>query len=753
LEELQADDPARIGPYELTARLGAGGMGRVYLGQSPGGRLVAVKVIHPQLARDKEFRARFAREVTVARTVGGFFTVPVVDADTEAAQPWLATGYIDGPSLEDAVAEHGSMPGPSLLAVAAGLAEGLSAIHAAGIVHRDLKPSNVLLAPDGVRVIDFGIARAAEHTKMTGTGDVIGTAGFMSPEQAVGGDVGPASDIFSMGGVLIFAASRDGPFGRGSAPQLLYRVVHEVPRLDSLPGQLRGLVTRCMDKDADRRPDARQLLAELSRLMPARKGGVAAIDWWPATPEPVTTAGPPTPGPVGTARAMTGPEPGEPATEPMASRAAELRPDPAVREDPAPREPAAHGRGNAGNYHVTTFRRRRGRRLVAGAAVLIAASYLGIAAVTQTFPFGRSPAVNLSALSRAVPRPGSTPLGGETEIIAKVKPGVVVITADDQYANETTHGTGMVINADGLVLTNNTIIADSTKLAATVVATGKTYTATLVGYSKSADVALIQLQNASALAVVPVGDSSSVKTKEPVVAFGSPQGKITVATTSGQVTGLDKTITASDQHISAETLHGMIQTNTAAVAGDEGGPVAGSTGVIGMNTASSQASSQQAASSYVIPINTALAVASQIAAGHASSTIVIGYRGFVGIITAGGSSSSPQTQFQQWKPKAGSGSTRACYAEGATPGSPSVIAPVHSGTLVLGAICATPAASAGLTGGVVITAVNGQAVSSPNSLSSILSRFHPGDTISLTWVSPSGKRTTSSLRLTAAPPQ
>lgn len=293
MEELQASDPAQIGPYTLAARLGAGGMGQVFLGQSPGGRLVAVKVIHAELAKDEEFRSRFAREVAIARTVGGFFTVPVVDADAEAAQPWLATGYVDGPSLHEAVAEHGPMPESSLVAVAAGLAEGLSAIHAAGVVHRDLKPSNVLLASDGLRVIDFGIARAAEHTALTQTGRLIGTAGFMSPEQASGSDIGPASDVFSMGGILVFAASGENPFGRGATPELLFRVVYENPRLDLLPVQLRSLVAQCMDKDPARRPTARQFLASLPLLTRANPARSATIDWWPAAPETGAASAPP----------------------------------------------------------------------------------------------------------------------------------------------------------------------------------------------------------------------------------------------------------------------------------------------------------------------------------------------------------------------------------------------------------------------------------------------------------------------------
>src|SRR5215470_7724915 len=206
LEELRADDPPQIGPYQLLARLGAGGMGQVFLGRSPGGRLVAVKVIRAELAGDPGFRARFAREVASARMVSGVFTAPVVDADPSAPLPWLVTGYVNGLSLAEAVAGHGALPVASVLALAAGLAEGLGAVHAAGVVHRDLKPSNVLLAADGPRVIDFGISRAVDATHLTSAGMVVGSPGFMSPEQAEGNPVGPASDVFSLGAVLVFAA-------------------------------------------------------------------------------------------------------------------------------------------------------------------------------------------------------------------------------------------------------------------------------------------------------------------------------------------------------------------------------------------------------------------------------------------------------------------------------------------------------------------------------------------------------------------
>jgi serine/threonine protein kinase len=218
VRELQAGDPQRIGPYRIVGRLGAGGMGTVFAGRSAGGRLVAVKVIRGELADDPDFLVRFSREVAAARSVSGLFTAPVVDADLEGPAPWLATAYVPGPSLAEGVRACGPLPVPSVLALAAGLAEGLDAVHRAGLVHRDLKPANVLLAEDGPRVIDFGISQAAEATALTHADLVIGSPGFMSPEQADGRPVGPASDVFSLGAVLAFAATGQGPFGSGSAP-------------------------------------------------------------------------------------------------------------------------------------------------------------------------------------------------------------------------------------------------------------------------------------------------------------------------------------------------------------------------------------------------------------------------------------------------------------------------------------------------------------------------------------------------------
>jgi serine/threonine protein kinase len=274
--ELQPGDPQSVGPYCLLGRLGAGGMGRVYLGRSPGGRLVAVKVIRPELAEDPRFRIRFAREVAAARNVSGLFTALLVEADPAGPMPWLATAYVAGPSLSEAVGEQGPLPLASVLALAAGLAEGLEAIHAAGVVHRDLKPSNVLLAQDGPRMIDFGISRAAEATILTHPGIVMGSPGFMSPEQAEARTIGPPSDVFSLGAVLAFAATGEGPFGTGITPALLYRVISTQPDISRVPGQIRSLVGRCLAKNPADRPTASDLLAELG-------AGQFASGWLPAS--------------------------------------------------------------------------------------------------------------------------------------------------------------------------------------------------------------------------------------------------------------------------------------------------------------------------------------------------------------------------------------------------------------------------------------------------------------------------------------
>ncbi|GII31150.1 serine/threonine-protein kinase [Planotetraspora mira] len=259
-QPLAADDPREIGGYRVLARLGAGGMGRVYLGSTQSGRRLAIKVIRPEYTEDPEFRRRFQQEIDAAQRVQSIYTAPVVDADTRVAQPWLATACIPGPSLAEAVTELGPLPVDTLRVLVAGIAEALQAIHRADIVHRDLKPSNVLLAPDGPRVIDFGIARAADSTPFTRTGLRIGSPRFMSPEQARGEPAGPASDLFALGSTAYFAATGHTPFGEGPDATVLYRIVHEEPTLTDCPEPILSLVRRCLAKDPEARPSVEQVI-------------------------------------------------------------------------------------------------------------------------------------------------------------------------------------------------------------------------------------------------------------------------------------------------------------------------------------------------------------------------------------------------------------------------------------------------------------------------------------------------------------
>ncbi|WP_457430619.1 protein kinase domain-containing protein [Streptomyces sp. QTS52] len=236
-------------------------MGRVYLGRAPGGQTVAVKMVHAGLAGAQGFRERFAREIRVSREVSGPGTVSVLAADADAPIPWLASAYVPGPSLAEAVHDHGPLPEQALWRLLAGLALALSTVHGCGLVHRDLKPTNVLLSSHGPLLIDFGIARAADDTALTATGLLVGSAGYMSPEQAHGEQVSPASDIFSLGAVLTFAALKRGPFGNGSPPELLYRAVHDEPNLNGIPEDYATVVGDCLAKRASDRPSPEDLLA------------------------------------------------------------------------------------------------------------------------------------------------------------------------------------------------------------------------------------------------------------------------------------------------------------------------------------------------------------------------------------------------------------------------------------------------------------------------------------------------------------
>jgi serine/threonine protein kinase len=281
MKPLAADDPRVIGEYRLRAQLGAGGMGRVYLGLSPAGRAVAIKVVHPDLASDAAFLRRFGQEVAAARAVSGIYTAPVVASGLDERPPWLATAFVPGPSLDQMVTEHGPLPEQALWPLLAGLVEALQAIHACGVVHRDLKPANVLLAADGPRVIDFGIARAVDGTSLTAAGVVFGTPGYMSPEQAEGRDAGPGSDVFALGCVVAYAAAGMGPFGTGTAAAILYRVVHAEPVLGGVPPRLREVIAGCLAKNPATRTSLRALSGAIAGGMDTT--GPSAVAFWPSS--------------------------------------------------------------------------------------------------------------------------------------------------------------------------------------------------------------------------------------------------------------------------------------------------------------------------------------------------------------------------------------------------------------------------------------------------------------------------------------
>ncbi|WP_328908778.1 serine/threonine-protein kinase [Streptomyces sp. NBC_00234] len=315
---LRGGDPVEIGGYPLEARLGSGGMGTVFLARTSSGRPVAIKLIHQQFAGDDEFRTRFRQEVAAARRVSGAFTAAVVDAAPEAEQPWMATTYIEGHTLAQHIATKGPLDGAELRRLAIGLAEALRDIHRVGVVHRDLKPSNVVLSPEGPRVIDFGISRAVDQQTLTMTGRVIGTPPFMSPEQLQAPrGVGPRSDVFSLGTLLVYSATGHGPFDADSPYMTAYQVVHEEPTLDAVPAALRAVVELCLDKEPEGRPSADELLV-LLRDLPADLGGTDANGGGAGRTRDMITqhhlVTPATPAPTAPSTAPAGPDTGSTGT-------------------------------------------------------------------------------------------------------------------------------------------------------------------------------------------------------------------------------------------------------------------------------------------------------------------------------------------------------------------------------------------------------------------------------------------------------
>ncbi|MFI8873855.1 serine/threonine-protein kinase [Streptomyces sp. NPDC055243] len=348
-QPLQTDDPPVVAGYRLAARIGAGGMGRVYLSHTQGGRPVAIKVVRPELADDPAFRRRFGREIKAAQRVRGAYTAELIDADADGVPPWLATLYVPGPSLTEAVARRGPLPVPAVLWLMAGIAEALQAIHGAGIVHRDLKPSNVLLAADGPRVIDFGISLTSSATSAyTATGSAAGTPQFMAPEQASAGEVTAATDVFALGQTAAFAALGEPLYGDGPSVSVLYRIVHSEPDLALLPAQLRPLFARCLAAD----PAERATLAEVVHWCRQRLGGGADAGAGPAV-----------------WREITGPEVAVPAPVPHPTR---VHTQPLLFAPPQPTVPTAADERRT---------RRRRNALVTGA---VTASALLLAGLTWT---------------------------------------------------------------------------------------------------------------------------------------------------------------------------------------------------------------------------------------------------------------------------------------------------------------------------------------------------------------------------------
>ncbi|WP_405550372.1 protein kinase domain-containing protein [Streptomyces microflavus] len=380
-------DPERLGSVRLLGRLGAGGMGTVYLGRTPGGLTVAVKTVHEHLAAEPHFRERFRREAAAARAVTGAHTAAVLDADPESARPWLATAYLPGVTLRHAVAATGPLEPPAVRSLGAALAEALTDIHGAGLVHRDLKPSNVLITADGPRVIDFGIARAIGDHGLTGAGDVIGTPGFIAPEQITGaivtgaprtrGAVTGAADVFALGAVLVFAATGRSPFGSATGAVLLYRAVHEDPDLTGVPEEVRELAAACLEKDPGRRPTVAEVLDTAAdpgaplwwRADPLRSlvlGETAAPGAPVAQEAPATPAAPADQAPTGATGAT---DPTDP-TAPTAATVPGPAPQPRTHPLPTPPPPASV-RSVAARRELT----RRGFLLAGGGGVASLVTY------------------------------------------------------------------------------------------------------------------------------------------------------------------------------------------------------------------------------------------------------------------------------------------------------------------------------------------------------------------------------------------
>jgi serine/threonine protein kinase len=452
MDPLEGGDPRGVGRYRFQARLGSGGMGRVYLAFSPGGRAVAVKVVHPELARDPAFLARFRQEVAAARQVSGAYTAPVVDASGDGEDPpWLATVLVPGPSLAETVGARGPLSPESLWRLAAGLAEALAVIQSHGLVHRDLKPPNVLLAADGPRVIDFGISRALDATTATTTGMIVGTASFMSPEQAEGLPVGPASDVFSLGCVLAYAATGTGPFGAGTPASIVYRIVHTDPPLEGISGSLRDLIARCLAKD----PAERATPAELMDFIAAQAAPISpALSFWPpdladaiAAYQAQLTIAMPLTASVELGGAAT-PPPHEP-TQVAAIQQQGPITEPTVtglhasQAPPPPSPPSAAAPGLPGH---SSPRRSRRAAIVAAASILAIAAVIAVGVAVAAKGPKPVPTPTPAAAAQTSQATATTPATALPQTVMS-KDGVYVVGIDIQPG--TYHTTGARSTANG----------------------------------------------------------------------------------------------------------------------------------------------------------------------------------------------------------------------------------------------------------------------------------------------------------------
>jgi len=444
LQPLRRWDPERIGPYALLGRLGAGAMGQVFLGRSTAGRLVAVKTIKIEFAEEAGFRARFAHEVAAARRVSGVFTAAVVAADADADMPWLATAYVPAPSLTQLVRACGPLPVPATRWLAAGCAEALESIHLAGLVHRDLKPSNVLVSPDGPRVIDFGVARAAERVQLTVTRGAVGTPAYMAPEQARDTrQASAASDVFSLGATLLYAATGHAPYQGETVMDVLVRLATEPPDLAGLPGELTGLVTDCLERSPRQRPTSATLLSQLGPHVQegAARGGHHAY----LTDQAMALIGDYQHGPPLTAQAPAGDGAGDEAT--FGSHSALSAPRaPGVRRWPARRPAIVPGRPAPAPRPRRLRRRRHGAWLgvagLAGAAVALVAVGAVIAVALDGGSDGPSTASSPNPGALALPPPAGPPPSSFAPLSGS-RPGIEMLQPEgDGNTGFVVHGAG-----------------------------------------------------------------------------------------------------------------------------------------------------------------------------------------------------------------------------------------------------------------------------------------------------------------------